>query len=106
MRPLIGVQICVVDAQTQARTPRTVVGPWVRPRAPSKRAGRVGTRKAWKRRRENQPHFVMFYEEPTDVLMSGTLAIVTPRQLQEIKRAAKDRPGAPHGPPSSIWSGL
>lgn len=83
-----GMQVVIVDAQKQARTPRDVKGPWVRPRVPSKLDGREGTRRAWKRR--NAPHFVMCYREPTDVLVLYDRQIVaTPQQFDALRRAAR-----------------
>jgi hypothetical protein len=77
----------IVDAQVQARTPCDVRGPWVRPRVPSKRAGRRGTRRAFKRKRCNQPHFVMLYREPTDVLIIHNRTIIaTPLQADAMRR--------------------
>jgi hypothetical protein len=87
---LAGMNFHLVDAQDQRRTPRDVKGPWVRPVAPSKRRGRRGTRRAWKR--ANPPHRVWFYREPTDVLViEGRTIIATARQYAEIKsRIAPD----------------
>jgi hypothetical protein len=82
-----GMQCVIKDAQEQARTPRDVRGPWTRPgRVPSKRVGRKGTRRAWKR--AHPPGYVWYYREPTDVLvLNGQMAIATPRQWDAIKRA-------------------
>lgn len=98
-RALAGMKISVVDAQTQARTPRDVEGPWVRPRCMSKRSGRRGTRRGWKRK--NPPHRVWLYREPTDVLiidarmmgmMGEKFIIATPQQygalLRDLRRSA------------------
>lgn len=80
-----GMRVIIKDAQQQARTPRDVQGPWVRPRTPSKRSGRKGTRRMWKRR--NAPHYVYYYREPTDVLvLAGHTIIVTPLQADAIRR--------------------
>jgi len=90
LNPLAGVEIKIVDAQAQKRTPRDVRGPWVRPRCMSKRRGRKGTRRAWKR--ANAPHYVWLYREPTDVLMIDAprlgpkVIIATPLQYDAIKR--------------------
>jgi hypothetical protein len=84
-----GMEVRIVDAQTQKRTPRDVRGPWVRPRCPSKRVGRKGTRRAWKRR--NAPRYVMYYREPTDVLVANRLIIATPRQADELRRVTIER---------------
>ena len=89
-----GMQVMIVDAQKQARTSRDVRGPWVRPKVPSKRAGRRGTRRAWKR--HNAPHFIMLYREPTDVLVLGQSKIIaTPIQADYIRRETRAR----------LWSG-
>ena len=85
-----GMQVMVVGTQKQARTERDVRGPWVRPKVPSKRAGRKGTRRAWKRR--NTPHYVMLYREPTDVLViGGTRIIATETQADALRRATVPR---------------
>lgn len=91
--PLLGapiipfaLDVIVLDAQQQARTPRDVKGPWMRPgRVPSRAAGRKGTRRAWKR--SHPPDFVMRYREPDDVLIIGEQRIIaTPRQYAAIQR--------------------
>lgn len=83
----LGVDFIVKTAQEQMRTPRDVMGPWVRPRCPSKRAGRKGTRRGWKRK--NPPHRVWLFREPTDVLMfeafGASRVIITPEQLAQIR---------------------
>lgn len=80
-----GMQVQIVDAQKQQRTTRDVRGPWVRPKVPNKHAGRRGTRRMWKRR--NAPHHVMFYREPTDVLVVGnSMIIATPLQADALRR--------------------
>lgn len=82
-----GMRVIIKDAQEQRRTTCDVQGPWVRPRTPSKRAGRKGTRRMWKRR--NAPHYVYFYREPTDVLvLGGSTIIATPQQADHIRRSA------------------
>ena len=84
-----GMRVHVVDAQDQRRTPRDVRGVWVRPRCPSKAAGRRGTRRAWKRR--NAPHYVMLYREPADVLViHGQMIVATPTQAAMLRAATKD----------------
>lgn len=85
-----GMQVIEMDAQQQARTVRDVLGPraWVRPKVPSKLAGRRGTRRAWKR--HHSPHWAqtMLYREPTDVLvLGGTKIIATPLQMDALRRA-------------------
>jgi hypothetical protein len=81
-----GMQVRILDAQKQARTACDVQGPWVRPKVPSKRTGRKGTRRMWKR--ANPPHHVMFYREPTDVLvLQGRFIIATPLQADALRRA-------------------
>ncbi len=86
--PLGSVRMVVRDAQEQARTLRDVRGPWVRPRCPSKRDGRKGTRRAWKRR--HPPGWTLFYREPTDVLTYTTVGlryvIVTPWQAAQLRQ--------------------
>ena len=65
-----------------------VRGPWVRPKVPSKAAGRRGTRRAWKRR--NAPHHVMLYREPDDVLViHGRTIVATPLQADALRRATR-----------------
>lgn len=87
-----GMTVRIVDAQAQCRTEQDVCGPWVRPKVPSKRTGRWGTRRMWKRR--NPPHFIMLYREPTDVLVIGNSTIIaTPRQADVLRRASA--PSAP-----------
>lgn len=96
-----GMDVRVVDAQNQRRTPRDVRGPWVRPKVPSKIAGRKGTRREFKRR--NAPNFVMMYREPTDVIVIGNQTIIaTPAQWNELCRASQQhawdaRPGSVFG---------
>jgi hypothetical protein len=82
-----GLTFVVKDAQEQMRTPRDVRGPWVRPgRVPSKRRGRKGTRRAWKR--SHPPGYVWYFREPEDMLvLNGREAWVTPRQLSALRRA-------------------
>lgn len=49
--------------------------------------GRPGTRRAWKRR--HAPHYVMFFREPTDVLVIHDRTIIaTPAQAVALQRAA------------------
>lgn len=85
MNRFAGMTIRIVDAQTQGRTPKDVRGHWVRPRPPSKLRGRRGTRRAWKRK--NAPHFVMYYREPTDVLVIANQTIIaTPQQADALRR--------------------
>lgn len=85
-----GMRVLIVDAQKQARTQRDVRGPWVRPKVPSKRAGRRGTRRAWKRR--NSPHYVMLYREPDDVLVIRNRQIIaTPQQADMLRRETATR---------------
>lgn len=87
-----GMQFEVKDAQEQCRTPRDVRGPWVQPgRVPSKRDGRKGTRRTWKR--AHPPGYVWYYREPEDILVfNGRSAWVTPRQWDAIKREASAAP--------------
>jgi hypothetical protein len=82
-----GLTVVVKDAQEQMRTPRDVRSLWVRPgRVPSKRRGRKGTRRAWKR--AHPPGYVWFFREPEDVLvLNGREAWVTPRQWDALKMA-------------------
>ncbi len=56
----------VLDAQQQGRTPLVRVKR-VHYKVPSKAAGRVGTRKGWKRR--HKPYWTTRYSEPTDILI-------------------------------------
>lgn len=82
-----GMNIQVVDAQQQRRTPRDVRGPWVRTRVPSKRTGRKGTRRLFKQK--HPPGFVWFYREPSDVLViEGKTIIATPQQADELRHAS------------------
>lgn len=84
------MQVLIVDAQKQRRTAQDVRGPWIRPKTPSKLAGRKGTRRIWKR--SNAPHYVMFYREPTDVLViGGTKIIATPMQADALRRETAAR---------------
>lgn len=86
-----GMQVRIVDAQQQARTPRDILGEMVRPRTPSKRAGRRGTRRNWKR--THPPHRVLYYREPTDVLViQNRLIIATPAQADQLRRETRARP--------------
>lgn len=78
-----GLEFVVVSAQKQARTPRDVPIGWVRPKVPSKAAGRLGTRKAWKR--AHPPHMRFAYREPTDVLVVGRRVIMTERQYHALR---------------------
>jgi hypothetical protein len=95
-----GMTVRIVDAQDQMRTARDVRGPWVRPKVPSKVAGRRGTRRAWKRR--NAPHYIMLYREPCDVLViGGGIIIATPIQADALKRATIER--AWDTRPGSVW---
>jgi len=97
MRPLFqppgmfgGLRVIVKDAQEQMRTARDVLGPWVRPKTPSKAKGRKGTRRMWKRR--NAPHYVYYYCEPDDVLvLAGQTVIATPKQYDAIRRATPEQ---------------
>lgn len=96
LAPLFGVQLRVMDAQQQRRTPCDVRGPWVRPKCRSKAAGRKGTRRGWKRR--NPPHWLWFYREPEDVIQftdpttRAPVIIVTPRPKDALMKATKDQP--------------
>jgi hypothetical protein len=82
----MGMRVLIVEADKQRRTACDVRGPWVRPKVPSKRNGRKGTRRQWKRR--NPPHFEMLYREPDDFLViHGDTIIATPRQADAIRRA-------------------
>jgi hypothetical protein len=84
MISILGMSVIVMDAQRQARTTRDVRGPRVRPKVPSKAAGRRSTRRNWKRR--HPPHFVMLYREPADVLCLRGTIIATPAQADVIRR--------------------
>ena len=80
-----GMDVHVIDAQKQARTPLEK-GPWVRPKVPSKRRGRKGTRRAWKRK--HPPHQVWRYSEPLDVLIvANKTLVITPRQAEALRHA-------------------
>ena len=89
---LFGVQVRVLDAQQQRRTPRDVKGPWVRPRPVSKAKGRKGSRRRWKTM--NPPHRVWLYREPedalswTDPITRQTTILLTPRQKHAIDARA------------------
>lgn len=93
-----GMEVRIIDAQQQARTARDVRGPRVRPKVPSKAIGRRGTRRAWKR--ANQPHFVMYYREPDDLLVLDhwklfgprPVVIATPAQADALRRATREAP--------------
>ena len=92
-----GMRVIVKNAHEQRRTARDVRGPWVRPKTPSKAKGRKGTRRMWKR--QNAPHYVYLYREPTDVLvLSGRTIIATPMQADALRRATKfcDQSGLCH----------
>ena len=79
-----GLAMSVVDAQQQRRTIKDVRGPWIRPKPmPSKRAGRKGTRRAWKR--ANPPRWSWLYREPTDVIVFQGRAILTPHQYRTLE---------------------
>lgn len=94
-----GMRVYVKTAYEQKRTPQDVPGAWVRPKVPSKRDGRRGTRRAWKRK--NAPHRCWLYREPADVLIVGShTMIVTPSQLQEIQAAIRNGGAAHFGNPS------
>lgn len=85
-----GMTVRIIDAQQQARTPRDVRGPRVRPKVPSKIVGRKGTRRAFKR--ANPPHFIMLYREPPDVLvLAGHTIIATPPQAEELRKATREK---------------
>lgn len=85
-----GMAVQIVDAQKQARTARDVRGPWVRPKVPSKIVGRIGTRREFKRR--HAPHFVMYYREPSDVLViAGRTIIATPLQADALRKETVNR---------------
>lgn len=80
-----GMQVHIMDAQLQMRTIRDVKGPWLRPKVPSKRIGRKGTRRSWKR--DNPPHCALFYREPGDVLiLNNKVIIATPAQADALRR--------------------
>ena len=81
-----GMSVIIQDAQQQGRTARDVKGPRVRPKVPSKRMGRKGTRRAWKRR--YPPYWTYFYREPDDVLViHGRTIIATPLQADYLRRS-------------------
>lgn len=83
-----GLEIRVIDAQRQMRTIRDVKVAWLRPKVPSKRSGRKGTRRDWKRK--NPPHWLMAYREPEDVLvLYGRIVIATPLQEDALRKATK-----------------
>lgn len=96
-----GIEVQILTAAEQRRTACDVPAGWVRPRVPSKAAGRKGTRKAWKRRRSNWPHMTFTYREPNNMLLisSGArtlgwdraekpdLLIVTPEQAKAVEKA-------------------
>lgn len=84
-----GMNVQIIDAQKQARTPRDVRGPWKRYKVPSKAIGRKGTRRMFKR--ANPPSYVMLYREPDDVLViHGRTIIATPLQANALRAATKD----------------
>lgn len=85
-----GMAVFIQDAQEQRRTSCDVRGPRVRPKVPSKQAGRKGTRRLWKRR--HPPHWTYFYREPDDVLvLHDRTVIVTPLQADYLRRATQLR---------------
>jgi hypothetical protein len=86
-KTFMGMRVVIRDAQQQARTARDVPGTRVRLKMPTKKAGRRGTRRAWKR--SHPPHWLYYYREPTDVLVlrDASLVIVTPRQYDIVRRA-------------------
>lgn len=87
---MMGMRVIIKDAQEQRRTARDVKGPWERPKVPSKRRGRKGTRRAWKR--SHPPHHIMLYREPDDVLvLAGQAIIATPHQADYLRRATQLR---------------
>lgn len=92
---LFGVEVRVLTAEQQKRTPRDVRGPWVRPKCRSKAKGRKGTRRGWKRL--NPPHRLWFYREPEDVLKFNDpltrrpTIIVTPRQKAALVAATQQK---------------
>jgi len=95
-----GMEVRTVDAQQQARTPRDVRGPWVRPKCRSKAQGRKGTRRQWKRK--NGPHHLMLFREPDDVLViQNRIVIATPLQVDAMRRATIAR--AWDTRPGSVW---
>lgn len=99
------VEFRVMTADEQHRTPRDVPVMWTRPKVPSKRNGRRGTRRAWKR--AHPPHMLFAYREPNDILMvtgsaltlsfgrvhaSGPdIMIVTPAQMALIEAKTQQR---------------
>jgi hypothetical protein len=81
-----GMQVRIMSAQKQRRTVRDVRIMWLRPKVPSKRVGRKGTRRDWKRR--NPPQWLYGYREPEDVLiLAGHTIIATPRQAEALRQA-------------------
>lgn len=85
-----GMDVIVQDAQQQARTARDVRGERVRPKVPSKRHGRKGTRRDWKRR--HPPRWTYFYREPEDVLvLHNRVIIATPIQADYLRRGTQLR---------------
>ncbi len=90
MHPLSfnGMDVLVVDTQQQRRTECDVRGPWVRPTVPPKRAGRKGSRRAWKRK--NAPHYIWLFREPDDVLVLYERQIIaTPKQWHALRTSCK-----------------
>ena len=87
-----GMTVQIVDAQDQRRTRRDVPGAWLRPKVPSKRRGRKGTRRQFKR--AHPPGRSWLYREPTDVLViHGKTMIVTPQQANELRRRSQSLGG-------------
>lgn len=80
-----GLDVTLLSAEQQMRTPRDVPVGWVRPRCPPKRDGRRGTRRAWKQRRANWPHMEFTFREPTDVLQIGRRIIATEKQWNVLR---------------------
>lgn len=80
------MDVRIIDAQFQARTPRDVPGPMVRPVVPSKLAGRRTTRRIYKRK--HPPYRIWLYREPEDVLiLLGRTVIATPLQAEALRLA-------------------
>ncbi|HRE42772.1 MAG TPA: hypothetical protein PKY87_02250 [Terricaulis sp.] len=89
------MDVRIVEADVQQRTPRYQTDIWRRPgRVPSKASGRKGTRRAWKR--QHPPAFLWAWEEPKDVLvLANRLIVATSAQYAALRREIQK--GKPHG---------
>lgn len=66
--------------------PRTPIYQRIRPRCPAKRAGRSGTRRAWKR--AHPPRTIIAGYEDAPIYLIGDAMVATPEKVAMIKRAS------------------